>query len=90
MRRGVITLTKREIQEALRLVEASRESTALFQKLNVVRLKDEDEIKLQTSEEELEILLDSVGIPTKEEPEERKSLRLKVKRYLLAFRRELQ
>jgi len=90
MRRGVITLTKREIQEALRLVEASRESTALFQKLNVVRLKDEDEIKLQTSEEELEILLDSVGIPTEEEPEERKSLRLKVKRYLLAFRRELQ
>jgi hypothetical protein len=90
MRRGVIHLTKNELREAFRLTEASRNHTLLLQKLTNAKNKPEDEAPLQVTEEDLEMLLDCVGIPTVEEPEERKSLRMKIHVFLRKLRQELQ
>lgn len=86
MRRGVIQLTKKEAKEAFRLIEASRNNNLLLQKLISAKNQQDEDVRIQMNEEDLEILLDCVGIPTDQEPDERKSLRIKSHRFLQKLR----
>ncbi|MBN2016399.1 hypothetical protein JW766_06250 [Candidatus Dojkabacteria bacterium] len=47
---------------------------------------DEEIVNLQVSEEELEVLLDNVGIPEDGEPEAQSSLRQKLREFLMKIR----
>ena len=79
-------MTKTEASEMLKLTVQAQQKTPMYQKLHTTTKQDSHEIKLQVSEEELEMMLDNIGIPTEEEPESRKTLRSKVKDFLIKLR----
>ena len=86
MKRGVIQLTKAEAYEVLKLFLQSQQQSSLYTRLESAQNSDSDIIDLHVSEEELEVLLDNVGIPESDEPIERGNLRKKVREYLNTLR----
>ena len=94
MKRGVFTLTRPEFDDLFRSVEWQKlENSTVYNKAHSVEPAaqgDLSEVRLELSENELEILLDEVGLPDPEkDTEELKSVRLKISQKLIEFREEL-
>lgn len=89
MKRGVIQVTKEEIQEFTKLVDIKKySSTPLEEKLKSVLTNSEGH-SLELSEEEIELMLDEIVIPVDGEPKEITSLRGKFGEKLMEFRNEI-
>lgn len=86
MKRGILKINKLEGAEALNSMPQNRENTPLYQKFKAVQNGSSDFVDVQVSEEELEILLDDIGIPVDGEPLEKQSLRTKVQSFLSELR----
>lgn len=77
-----MNLTKPEINEAIKIVKIKYSNTPLYFKLISSLKEASEEPGVQVSNEELEILLDNIGIPMEDESEACKGLRLKVQSFL--------
>ena len=86
MLRGVMTLSKEEIVEAIAVIKAQYSDAPLYHKLDSSTQASESEVGVQVSNEELEILLDNIGVPSENESEAMRSLRVKVQEFLAKLR----
>lgn len=86
MLRGIMTLSQQEIVEAIAIIKEQYSDTPLYHKLTSSTQSSEAEVGVQVSNEELEILLDNIGVPSDSESDARKSLRLRVQDFLAKLR----
>ena len=86
MKRGIITLTNDEVIEAFNSIKSNHEFNPLYKKLLSARQETTDTIQLQVNEEEIEVLLDILDIPTTKEPIAKKILRGKLQSFLTELR----
>jgi len=94
MKRGVLTITRPEFDVLFSSVNWQKlEGSTVHNKAHSVGPAQEGvlaNVSLDLSENELEILLDEVGLPDPEkDTEELKSLRMKISQMLIKFREEL-
>lgn len=90
MKRGVINLRQGEAIVALGTFTSAQQQSPLYNKLVVVSQVAQDEkLPLQLSEEEVELLLDNIGIPIEEESPDMTSLRTKLRTFLQYLRQGL-
>lgn len=84
MNRGVIILTTPEMSQASAFLKTSAVpiSNTLLNKLRPSSTNPSASDKILISEEDAEILLDSLAAPTASEPAELKSLRLKLQQFI--------
>lgn len=85
MRRGVLKLSTEELEIAIGLIESSNYATkTLFlQKLSLARENPEAEKHVDVNEQDVEVLLDTLGIPTQAEPKGKVDLRIKLQNLFL-------
>ena len=81
-----MTLSQPEIVEAIAIIKSQYSNTPLFHKLTSSTQGSKAEVGVQVSNEELEILLDNIGVPSDTESEARRSLRVKVQEFLAKLR----
>lgn len=86
MKRGILQLSKKEGLEAFALIPQSQINSSLYNKLSSVENQTTDIVQIQVSEEELEVILDNIGIPINTESIEKTSLRDNVNRFLIQLR----
>lgn len=64
MQRGVLTLTKDELTQLLTILDINIFSPSqLFEKLNSASQSTEENIQIFLSEDEIEKILDQIGVP---------------------------
>ena len=86
MKRGVLTLSKQELEQLLTILDIGIfKGTQLFEKLNSASGTTEEEVKIFLSEDELESIMDEVGPPTTENQELNNALK-KISELLISFR----
>lgn len=86
MQRGVITLNVEEVNEIFTYFDVSKyEGYPLEAKLTSAKGSTNPDIMIELSQEELELILDSVIIPDSEDSESKKSLRKKIHDLLTSF-----
>ncbi len=69
MQRGVLTLTKEEVTELLKVLNIDLFiNTQLHEKLKIASQSNEQEMKILISEDEIERILDEVGPPIYDNP----------------------
>ncbi len=88
MKRGVILLTPEELKAALHIVPQENYGQPLFLKLSSAFDLNQEENKVEVSEDELEFLMDYIGAPTEEETRGKKSLRVRLQQFLYKLRNE--
>ena len=87
MQRGVINVTKNEIIELVKHMNLQNYADVpLGAKFEAILNSQNDEVRLEISEDEAEILLDPIAIPTQSDSELIRSLRLKLQTMLQSFR----
>jgi hypothetical protein len=85
MQRGSITITRQEAKEALKFVGDKKEYP-IYAKLESAGNDANELVSVMLSEDELEDLLDEIGLPEEGEPEERNTLRRKLREFLVSLR----
>jgi len=88
MLRGVITLTSEEAEEALKTLPESQKQRPIYYKITAGLEPAPSEVRLQVSEDELEMLMDNLGIPIPTETEAKKSLRIKLQNFLVKLKNQ--
>lgn len=85
MQRGSINLRREEAQEAFKFVQEEK-GMPIYSKFESASNSSESEVSVMLSEDELENLLDEIGLPEEGEPEARNSLRRKLREFLVSLR----
>jgi len=86
MKRGIIILPKLEIQQALQHIDQGPATLLLYGKFNAAISDPNEEVNIQISEEELEVLMDKLPPPSSEAPLGLNSLRLSISQFLVRLR----
>jgi len=87
MQRGVIQITKKEVQEIYRTFDLTQhEGLALKSKLIAAGNSTAELINIELSEDEVEAILDNIIIPSKTDNENTISLRKKLQNKMAEFR----
>jgi uncharacterized protein (DUF1778 family) len=69
MQRGVLTLNKEEFNQLISKLDINRfANTLLYEKLNSALENITDNIQIFLSEDEIEMILDEVGLPFSDDP----------------------
>jgi uncharacterized protein (DUF1778 family) len=64
MKRGILALTKEEYDNLIRKIDITKfRGTILYDKLDSASKSIEDNVRILLSEDELETILDEIGIP---------------------------
>jgi hypothetical protein len=94
MKRGIIEITKSELNELvnqfpMELIKHSQLEVKIISAIESSKqYLDTDPIRLQISEEELETLLDEIGVVSEDDSEAMKSLRKTMQSRIQEMRRE--
>lgn len=88
MQRGVLLLTKGELEEIFKKVDVTRYTGSLLHsKLSTAKSANQAEVNLELSEDELETLLDDLDIPNPDtDSQDLMSTRNKISLMLSGFR----
>jgi hypothetical protein len=86
MNRGVIQITKSELQEVLNSFSNTQQNSPLFSRLNVAAIQPDEQLSIQLSENEVETLLDNLGISENDEDPSKASARGKISEFLKTLR----
>ncbi|MBI2356946.1 hypothetical protein HYV12_02775 [Candidatus Dojkabacteria bacterium] len=87
MQRGVLTLTKEELKSLLEVFDLAMYSKIhLSNKLKAGMDAQLDPVPLELSEDELEIMSDEFSVPTPNESEAMKQVRIKIMELMMKFR----
>lgn len=95
MQRGILTVTKQELLEIVQHIDLNRYEGSPFKakieaglNTNVMEggMDNANEISLEVSEEEVEIMLDAIVIPEQGESVEIKNARNKLQQKIVSFR----
>jgi hypothetical protein len=88
MKRGILTITLKEFTELIEFIDIKNYAgSTLGNKLGSVEDVENDQVRIQVSEEELEQLLDDIGLVT--DNDNLISLRKKISDMLLKFRSDI-
>ncbi len=82
MLRGVITITKEELQEASNCIKVNFIGTPLESKVNAAIAVNMEPVELQLSDLEVEQMLDCMGAPMMNDPESKKKLRCSLQTFI--------
>ena len=83
MLRGVISLTKEEVEEALETAKKYLNHTQLENKLISALKQNKQNLQVQMSEQEVEQLIDNMDAPSLDEIEAKKRLRKSLQEFIL-------
>jgi len=86
MKRGVIQLLQEEIDEALLVLDHSCKETSVYFKFISAKNLGKPRVSIQFDADELELLLDNIGVPLMDDTKIKKSLRKKVQTFLYYLR----
>lgn len=87
MQRGILELTREELFEVFKYFDLEgQKGKPLETKLSVANSSEEPSVTIELSEDEVELILDSVAIPTGEDNDHTASLRTKAQGLLSQFR----
>lgn len=87
MQRGILELTPTEVSEVFKYFDITKyEGFPLEVKLTAAKESSDEIITIELSENEVEAILDSVALPTDNDTDATKSLRMKAQSLLYQFR----
>lgn len=87
MQRGIISLSKGELNSLLGVFDVEKYSHLhISNKLKAGMSSIEELIPFEVSEDELEILSDEFSVPTPDDSDELKSVRMKISSLMMKFR----
>lgn len=81
-----MVLSQEEIAEAIAMVKDQYSDTPLYHKLTSSAQTSVSKASVQVSNEELEILLDNLGVPAEGDSDAKRNLRLNVQKFLAKLR----